>query len=130
MNLLLDTHALIWWMEGSSRFGRQAKAKTFQKGNTVWISVASIWEMAIKFRLGRLQLKDPLHESIPAVLDRGVHALTVSVDHALAIQQLPLHHSDPFDRMLIAQAQTEDLTLVTADAVFTLYDVRVLDAGR
>ncbi len=117
-------------MEDSPRLGPQARTHILQPGNTLWISTVSVWEMAIKFRLGRLELKRPLDSSISGLLDQGVRSLSVAVDHALAIQDLPLHHGDPFDRMLIAQARVEDLTLITADLAFRLYDVRVLDAAH
>lgn len=117
-------------MEGSKKLGRKAKAEIFRDGTTFWISAVSVWEMAIKSHLGRLPLTRPLEESIPALVQQGIRALPVSIDHALAVQSLPLHHADPFDRMLIAQAQCEDLVLVTADPAIALYDVRILDASH
>jgi PIN domain nuclease of toxin-antitoxin system len=115
-------------MEGSKKLGRRAKSGIF-RASTLWISAATVWEMAIKVHAGRLDLKDPLEESIPAIIEQGVRSLPVSIHHALAIRNLPLYHRDPFDRMLIAQAQCEDLTLVSADSVFARYDVRILDAS-
>jgi PIN domain nuclease of toxin-antitoxin system len=129
MDLLLDTHVAIWWMLGSDRLGAQCKATLFQPGARLWISTASVWEMAIKSGLGRLKLSTPLEECIPDLLARGVHCLAISLNHALAIRTLPPHHADPFDRMLIAQAQCESLTLVTADTLIRAYDIRTLDAA-
>jgi PIN domain nuclease of toxin-antitoxin system len=129
MDLLLDTHVAIWWMEGSDRLGAQCKAALFQPGARLWISTASVWEMAIKSGLGRLKLSAPLEECIPDLLARGAHCLPISLHHALAIRTLPAHHADPFDRMLIAQAKCENLTLVTADTSIRAYDVRTLDAA-
>ena len=128
MDLLLDTHVAIWWMEGSDRLGAKCTATLFQPGARLWISTASEWEMAIKSGLGRLKLSTPLEECIPDLLARGAHCLPISLSHALAVRTLPPHHADPFDRMLIAQAHCEDLTLVTADALIRAYDIRTLDA--
>jgi PIN domain nuclease of toxin-antitoxin system len=128
MDLLLDTHVAIWWMEGSDRLGAQCKAALFQPGARLWISTASVWEMAIKSGLGRLKLATSLDVCIPDLLSRGAHCLPISLNHALAVRTLPAHHADPFDRMLIAQAHSENLTLVTADAQVRAYDIRTLDA--
>ena len=130
MNLLLDTHVLIWWMQGSRRIGPRAKAAMFEAETRLWLSVASIWEMAIKSAIGRLSLDAPLEKSVPALSKQGVRSLPISVGHALAAGALPRRHADPFDRMLIAQARCEDLVLVTADPAMEDYDVRTLDASR
>jgi len=129
MNLLLDTHVLIWWMQGSGRIGPRAKAVMFEAGFQLWLSAASVWEMAIKSAAGRLSVDTPLEEAIPCLSKQGVRALPVSVRHALAAGALPLHHGDPFDRMLIAQARCEDLTLMTVDSAMSAYDVRTFDAS-
>ena len=126
--LLLDTHVAIWWMEGSERLGSRCKATLFQPGLRLWISTASVWEMAIKLGLGRLKLSTPLDECIPDLLAHGAHCLPITLNHALAVRALPPHHADPFDRMLIAQAHCENLTLVTADSLIRTYDIRTLDA--
>jgi PIN domain nuclease of toxin-antitoxin system len=130
MNLLLDTHVLIWWMQGSKRIGPRAKAAMFEDQARLWLSAASIWEMAIKCAIGRLSLDAPLEKSVPFLSRQGVRSLPISVGHALAAGALPAHHADPFDRMLIAQAQCEDLVLVTVDPAMEAYEVRTLDASR
>lgn len=130
MNLLLDTHVLIWWLEASEQLGARSKAAMFRRDATLWFSAASVWEMSIKTALGRLELNRPLESVIPLLLERGFRSLPITIQHALAVQGLPRHHSDPFDRMLVAQAQCEDLTLVTADPAITAYDVRAIDASR
>jgi PIN domain nuclease of toxin-antitoxin system len=130
MNLLLDTHVLIWWMQGSRRIGPRAKAAMFEDETRLWLSAASIWEMAIKSAIGRLSLDAPLEKSVPFLSRQGVRSLPISVGHALATGALPPHHADPFDRMLIAQAQCEDLVLVTVDPAMEAYEVRTLDASR
>ena len=130
MNLLLDTHVLIWWMQGSKRIGPRAKAAMFEDEARLWLSAASVCEMAIKSAIGRLSLDAPLEKSVPFLSRQGVRPLPISVGHALAAGALPPHHADPFDRMLIAQAQCEDFVLVTVDPAMEAYNVRTLDASR
>ena len=129
MNLLLDTHVLLWWLQDSDRLGRRARNAILRPGAVVFISAASIWEISIKSAMGRLKLKEPLGRCLPDLLASGFHQLPIGFEHALAVRDLPPHHNDPFDRMLIAQAQCEDLTLMTADAAITPYDVRTIDAS-
>jgi PIN domain nuclease of toxin-antitoxin system len=129
MNLLLDTHALIWWLQDSDKLGRRARNAILRPGAAVFISSASIWEISIKSALGRLKLKESLGKYIPDLVASGFHHLPITFEHALAVRDLPPHHSDPFDRMLVAQAQCEDLTLITADPAITPYGVRTIDAS-
>jgi PIN domain nuclease of toxin-antitoxin system len=130
MNLLIDTHVLLWWSRNSPRLGRQARVLISSPQNSVWVSSVSIWEISIKASLGRLELSGLLSARIPEDLERhGFIALPITFPHALAVRDLPLHHRDPFDRMLIAQARCEDLTLLTADPAIAAYDVRTLDAA-
>jgi PIN domain nuclease of toxin-antitoxin system len=130
VNLLLDTQALLWWREASNRLGRRTRKAIEGEAATVSVSAASIWEIAIKSSIGRLRLRDPL-EAWPASLEsHGFALLSVTMAHAAAVGSLPQHHADPFDRLLIAQARLERLTIVTADAAFEEYDVQVLDARR
>lgn len=129
MNLLLDTQALLWWKEGSRRLGRRARRAIERDAAMVWISAASAWEVAIKSRSGRLRLAEPLHLWMPHDLERhGFVMLNVTAEHAVAVASLPEHHEDPFDRLLIAQARHEGLTVVTSDAAFDAYEVDVMDA--
>jgi PIN domain nuclease of toxin-antitoxin system len=131
MNLLLDTHVLIWWVEKSPRLGSRAKKTLLHPGTRPVVSAASIWEMAIKTAAGRMPLTDPLESWVPRLQNEwGVHPLAISFEHATAVRQLPPLHNDPFDRMLVAQAQCEGLTLVTADPAITAYDVRTIDASK
>lgn len=129
MNVLLDTHVLIWWLKNTPRLGRQTRGLIRAPETSVWVSAASVWEISIKAALGRLELREPFAEVMPHELEReGFRPLTITFRHALAVRKLPPHHADPFDRMLIAQAQCEGLTLVTADARIRAYDVRTMDA--
>lgn len=129
MTLLLDTQALLWWREGSRKLGPKARAAIEREAFGVVVSAASAWELAIKSQNGRLTLRESLgHWMQAAVEGSGFETLNVTLAHALAVADLPPHHADPFDRLLIAQAQLERLILVTSDAAFDRYDVGVLDA--
>ena len=125
MKLLLDTHVFIWWMEDAGQLSRQAHTAITDEAESVTVSVVSVWEISIKVAAGRL--KPP--GDIPATITRsGLRVLPVHLRHALTAANLPRHHGDPFDRMLIAQAMAEGLTLVTRDAKFPLYGVPILAA--
>jgi len=131
VKLLLDAQALIWWREGNRKLGPRARRAIEAGAPAVRISAATVWELAIKSRSGRLTLKHSLDVWTPEALEaRGIEPLNVTIAHALAVASLPDHHSDPFDRLLIAQAQLEDLTIVTSDTAFESYDVKLLDARR
>jgi PIN domain nuclease of toxin-antitoxin system len=120
--VLVDANALLWFVAGDSkRIGRALRAQIEAEATTV--SVASLWEIAIKAGLGKLDAPDDL----PArVEEMGFYLLPVSADHAWRVRQLPLHHRDPFDRLLIAQAQVERLPIFTADPLFEAYDVMAI----
>jgi PIN domain nuclease of toxin-antitoxin system len=125
VRLLLDTHALIWSVGDSAELARTARAGIVDPANTVVVSVVSLWEAAIKEATGKLVLREDLGG---AAVERGFDVLPVWPEHARAIRDLPLHHRDPFDRMLVAQARHEGLTLVTADRRLEAYSVAVLRA--
>ncbi|HEV3376132.1 MAG TPA: type II toxin-antitoxin system VapC family toxin [Thermoleophilaceae bacterium] len=122
MKLLLDTHVLIWW-SGGKRVGRAAADAIASPDNEVFVSVAAVWEAEIKAATGKLRLDVDL-EAEPA--EHGFTSLDISARHAVTAARLPLHHRDPFDRMLVAQAQLEGLTIVSRDPVFDRYSVAVL----
>lgn len=123
MRLLLDTHVLIWWDDGA-RVTKKA-AEAIRAADQVYVSAASGWEIAIKASLGRLSTDRRVAD---AVVESGFEELPVRLAHAEAIQDLPWHHRDPFDRLLVAQAVVEGLTLVTRDRIFGKYDVKALRA--
>jgi PIN domain nuclease of toxin-antitoxin system len=123
---LLDTHALLFWVYEPSRLGAAALRALADRGNEVFWSVASSWEVAIKAGLGRLELDGPVSEVIPAELLRhGFTLLPIDHAHVLSVGALPRLHGDPFDRLLVAQALAEDLSLVTGDSRMAAYGVRV-----
>jgi PIN domain nuclease of toxin-antitoxin system len=124
VNLLLDTHALIWWRSEPSRLGRTAR-HAISSADVVLVSAASAWEVAIKTALGKLRLPGPFEA---AVEESGFRKLPVAFAHAAAVATLPPLHADPFDRMLIAQAIVEGCTVVTGDAQFERYNVPVMRA--
>ena len=127
MKLLLDTNALLWWLAGSDRLGRRARAAIASPGNSVYVSAASAWEIAIKISLGKLAVTADATSWLPVELVANRFTpLPIDLDHALRVEHLPPYHADPFDRILIVQAATERMVIVTGDAQFERYGVRVL----
>ena len=122
MNLLLDTHILLWWLSDSRRLHTAAR-KTIADSARAYVSAATVWEIAIKIALGKLEFRGEMTEQLAL---NNLLALAVTVPHALAAGALPAHHSDPFDRTLIAQAKIESLVLMTHDSRLREYDVPVL----
>ena len=125
LRLLLDSHVVLWALADDPRLGAQARAAMRDPANEVAVSAASIWELEIKVASRRLRVDAEL---LPEVVQVGYSLLDVTAAHGVAAARLPLHHSDPFDRMLIAQAQLENLTLVTRDPLFAPYAVARLAA--
>ena len=130
MNLLLDTHALVWMVAQPERLSDEAQQQVRDPANLVLVSSVSPWELAIKAGLNReLGIPANLAEWLPEVLkDSGLELLPLELRHVLAVEHLPQHHRDPFDRALIAHAQVEQLTIVTADRTFDRYGVSILRA--
>lgn len=130
MRLLVDTHCWLWSLLSPQRLNEQARKALSDPENEIFLSVASTWEIVVKFKLGKMDLPSPPSEYIPDRLERlGHQTLTIRQDHVLQLENLPHHHRDPFDRLLIAQALVEKLQLMTADGVLTAYDVPVFWAG-
>ena len=124
MRLLLDTRAFLWWLDGDRRLSRPARAAIADDRNVVLVSAASAWEIATKSRLGRLPGAADVAGDIPGCVSRQrFESLDISLLHAQRAGRLPGDHRHPFDRMLIAQAQIEDLTLVTNERLFDQYGV-------
>ena len=127
MKLLLDTHIFIWWVDEPEKLSTAAISALEDEANELLLSVASVWEMQIKLQLGKLKLSLPLKELVKNQQDTNdLRVSPVALTHVLALDALPFHHKDPFDRLLIAQSIEEDLTLVTADSQFSAYPVKLL----
>jgi PIN domain nuclease of toxin-antitoxin system len=124
--LLLDTEALIWWDADDRRLGPKART-AIERAGEVYVSAASAWEIAIKTALGKLETS---RRPAAAVADADFRELAVAFPHAEALDHLPMHHTDPFDRLILAVAMVEELTIVTTDRRFSLYDVPLTDARR
>lgn len=122
---LLDTHVLLWWLSDPTRLKKPARAAIADGANIVYLSAAAAWEMAIKKSLGRLAMPTNLVEVLAA---EQITVLDISLEHALAVADLPRIHDDPFDRMQIAQAQLEKLTLVTRDRTIQAYPINWMAA--
>jgi PIN domain nuclease of toxin-antitoxin system len=124
VRLLLDTHALLWWLDGDRRLPKKARTAIADEDNVVVVSAASAWEITTKSRLGKLPGADAVAaDVVGSVSSQGFSSLDITLLQAQRAGRLPGAHRDPFDRMLIAQAQLEDLTLASNDVVFDAYGV-------
>ena len=124
MKLLLDTHALLWFLEGNSRLSAHARAAISDLANTRLFSVAGAWEIAIKVSLGKLVLTVPFSRLVPGELEaNGISLQPIRSEHMNATIVLPFHHRDPFDRMLVAQAAVEGAVVVSSDSILDAYGV-------
>ena len=124
MRLLVDSHVALWWLDGNDALGPTCRVD-LERADEVFFSAVTPWELGIKRSLGKLSFPDGLAE---ALQDSGFVGLAITVDHAVRASSLPPHHRDPFDRMLVAQAQAEAVILVTADRTLAPYDVQLRDA--
>lgn len=129
MRILLDTQSWLWMASEPERLSARARALVETSDSDLYLSAASAWEIAIKHSLGKLRLPEPPARYVPSRLDAlRVGALAIEHSHALQVDALPRHHRDPFDRLLIAQAQLEGLPILTSDPAFAFYDVETIPA--
>jgi PIN domain nuclease of toxin-antitoxin system len=126
MNILLDTHTFIWFINGDKSLPDKVIAKIKNVENQCFFSIASIWEIAIKMKLNKLQLKSDFNEITSLCFENEIEILPVTFEHIQELNNLELHHGDPFDRLIIAQGISEKLTVLTKDENFHLYKVKCL----
>jgi PIN domain nuclease of toxin-antitoxin system len=125
MKLLFDTHTFLWWDSEPEKLPARILELCTNPENRLLLSAASVWEMQIKIQLGKLKINMPLADLIHQQQENGIESLSVQFSHVLAVGNLPPHHKDPFDRMLVAQALVEDAVLISADPLISQYPVRV-----
>lgn len=131
MRYLLDSVAWVWSISTVERINKAARELLENGREEIYFSAASSWELSIKMRLGKLQLPGPPSQSIPAFMAKqGLRSLPVTHLHAVKVYDLPFHHNDPFDRLLVAQAMVEDMTIITSDRDFEKYPVPVIWCGK
>ncbi len=124
MRLLLDTHTFLWFISGDTRLSNEARVLIENTDNSRLLSVASLWEIAIKMSMGKLNLGLPFAEFVPQQLSRNlIDLIGITINHIDVVAGLPFHHKDPFDRLLIAQATVEQIPIVSADVAFDNYSV-------
>jgi len=127
MNILLCTHSFVWWYDERHKLSPRAFAEISNRTNRVFLSVASLWELQIKIQINKFKFTDPLEIVVnEQIKTNGFQLLPVNFAHVLELEKLPFHHRDPFDRLLIAQANAEKMILVSSDSKFSAYPVNVL----
>jgi PIN domain nuclease of toxin-antitoxin system len=125
MNILLDTHAFLWFVNDDPRLSESARVLIEAEDTQPFLSVVSLWEIAIKISLGKMSLKQPYKTFIPHQLAlNGIGILNITIEHTAAIVTLPYHHRDPFDRLLVVQSKIENAVLVSADPILDVYEVK------
>jgi len=130
MNILLDTQCWLWWISEPERLRDYARDQIADRGNQIFLSAASSWEIAIKYALGKLDLPEPPEQFVPKRLARdAISKLAVEHIHALHTAGLPFHHRDPFDRLIISQSRIEGFPVLTADPQFKAYNVDIIWGG-
>jgi PIN domain nuclease of toxin-antitoxin system len=126
MRLIIDTHILIWFLEGNQLLSKTRRQIISKSENDIFVSIASLWEIAIKISLGKLTISQPFADVIKQLAAEDIEILSILPEHALQVSTLPFYHRDPFDRIIIAQAQIEKLAIITADTEFAKYGVKIL----
>ena len=126
MRYLLETHALIWHLEDDARLSTVSKSVIENEQNEIFATIASFWEMAIKISLGKLNLKMPLDDKFEKLESMEIAIINIQASHVRNVQNLPHHHRDPFDRMIIAQADAEKCTIISIDNAFDAYSIPIL----
>lgn len=128
MRFLLDTNALIWWLEDSPRLGPVAKALISDSANETLTSVVSLWEITVKWRVGKLERSGSYFGAL--LRDQQIELLSITSEDIRTLEELPLHHGDPFDHLILAQAQSAKLALITSDRQMSAYGIPCIDAAK
>lgn len=126
MNLLLDTHTLIWLLEGDDNLSKTAKEQIENPDNFNFVSIATFWEIAIKVSLNKLEMRMAIHDLKQLIAENGLYVLPITIEQTLFVSQLPFYHKDPFDRLLVAQAKIENMVIVSRDDALKLYNVPII----
>jgi len=126
MRYLLDTHTLLWFLQDDPQLPKKVSSEITNTDNTCYVSIASLWEIAIKINLGKLSVKFPFVKFASYLTDNDIEVLQIGFDHLIQVATLDLHHRDPFDRIIIAQGLVENLTIITKDEHFPSYTDRIL----
>ena len=126
MQLLIDTHILIWFLEGNNLLLQPRRQIISNSQNEILVSIASVWEIAIKISIGKLTLANPLADVIKQISIEDIEILPISPEHTLQVSTLPFHHRDPFDRIIIAQSQVENFAIMSDDSEFVKYTINIL----
>lgn len=126
MNILLDTNAFIWFLEGSERLSKKAKEAIEADENVCHVSIASFWEMAVKISIGKLDMAISFEDLNLLAWDNGIEILPIQFEHTKIVSQLPFHHKDPFDRIIIAQSMVENMPVLTSDSCFKYYTNNII----
>jgi PIN domain nuclease of toxin-antitoxin system len=126
LNLLLDTHVALWAITDNPKLSQRARDLITAPKTNVWVSAANIWEIAIKYSLGRGDMPVSSQDAMRYFQESGYHFLAIDAEHAIAVEELPAHHQDPFDRMLVAQALVEPMRLMTHDSLVALYSDTII----
>lgn len=127
MNVLLDTHAFIWWDEDPAKLGLAARTACFDPDNVLILSAVSVWEIQLKQMLGKLSLRKPLRQMLGDQMQQnGLQICPIATEPILQLSTFPFHHRDPFDRLLISQAKTEGWTIATHDRAFGEYEIPII----
>jgi len=126
MRYLLDTHTFLWFLEGNELLPIEVKKVITNPDNKCLLSIASLWEIAIKLRIKKLSLQFPFSKMIDYLIELDIDLLPLNFEHVISLMDVDLHHRDPFDHILIAQAMAEDMTIITKDANFPLYKVKIM----
>ena len=126
MNLLLDTHTLIWFLEGDANLSMAAKEQIENPANTSFVSLATFWEIVIKVSLNKLEMQIAIQDLKQLIWKNGLEVLPITIEDTLFVSQLPFYHKDPFDRLLVAQAVNDNMILVSRDEAMQLYNVQTI----